>query len=1146
MTRRRLTTVKCQSEPTIQPHWDRQRATAAHILDRFDQGHDVQLLGDEVGMGKTFVALAVMAEHLLRKSDNSPRALLITPASTVLRTKWEQEIRSFSERYVTKGRALKPLRIGSYWDLVANLHDYKNHESKNVTAVRQRCLLEATWQWFSDRKAAVDRKRPRRGWPILESAWTDEDTKEAEMLAFVSEFSIAAWHAFLNEHNASQRGEVFDMLKRGGAMWKDHPQMELAQLKELFRNFMKCQDTYEPNVFIIPMNALGMSKSNSFNTRRFATFVLAKLLKGLWDDTRRRCLKAIKGEGILIEKVTIKMLREMASLDLYNTGHCVKAVLVADEGLAGRWYSIVNGTADNIPATFKLILAAVVEQKLRESGIDLAVVDEVHNWKATTNGAADFRKGFAPHVRHKLIMSATPFQLEEREMQQVFENVACRDGKTWETLQALYGSNLVSDCLAANAQLLEALRGLSRHGVAGEVLSQLALPQDQLRDQLEAMADDAMASEASAVFCRVALRYRDAVDLLVERQRELVVRHLKTDLRRSVHAGIDFGVVSTPHRPTLYPTIGISDPNDQFVYCLAMRLDQRLRRDGSSAKAKAHLLGGMTSSLAAFRSSTLATRQHADTETSSETARYAEMVSAVLEQHRHPKVEATVNHALKNYRDGKKTLIFCERVATVEEIAQKVADGIEATWEQVPGQDVAGVDKVREREDFFDLPLGRLLLLMTPPAAGAGMGSGTGTDMRAGLESFVEESLRSSRLKATPRRMMLLLNLYLLANLPVKETQASSKLSKRLVALFEGKRMVDELDDEVLDSKHGRRDQESADDLQTEVMAFVDAQLADKRNLWIGPPQVDETRFRHDLIQLLESEAQLALAADSLDTQTQVTIGFAKTLLDLERGLQSVLLRPDLLRGLAATGEDLDVLVHARVRAPLGQGESAWSRMTRFLKQAAGANGSINVDDQRLTERKSLWRAISLRGVRTDEGSEPLVQMLTSSTKGPIRIAVCAAFNSPLAPDILVCTTIGSEGIDLHRECAEIIHHDMPWNPARLEQRNGRIDRVASLSKATGCHVRIGVPFLEQSYERFQFERLLSRAQLFQVLLGTLDFKATDIDQDEDEDKETVPELDPDAAVDFSNPDPLLPEALAQWLSVDLSVWQASDPAQAG
>lgn len=1133
---RRLNTVK--SESAVQSHWDRQRATAAHILDRFEEGHDVQLLGDEVGMGKTYVALAVLAEHLLQTRKNKQRALLITPASAVLRTKWEQEIRSFSEKYVAPDRRkLKPLQLASYWDLVANLHDYENLSPKNVTGERQRCLLEVTWQWFAARKASAGGKPMRTRWPILEQSWKSEaakKAKESEMVRFVSDFSIAAWHAFLDDQNASQRGQIVDMLARGGPMWADDPQVPLGMLKELFRDFVRCQDAYEPNVFIIPMSALGMPKRNSSGTRRFATFVLATLLKGRKDVTRSRCLKAMKHDGILIEKVTIKTLREIAGLDLYNTRHCVPVALKDQPELASRWTDIVDGRAENIPATFKAILAAVIARKLSESHIDLAVVDEVHNWKDKTNGAADFKAGFAPYVERKLIMSATPFQLEEQEMKRVFENVARRDGKTWQTVQALYGSNIVADCLVANANLLRALHGLAQHRIADDVLPRLALPPELLQAKLLAMAADPMASEAAALFCRVALDYRAAVDKLVERQRELVVRHLKTDLRRSVHAGIDFGGVSPLHRPALYPTSGINHPDDQLMNYLAMRLDQRMRRDGSSAKAKAHLLGGMTSSLAAFRDSAQATRSSPNMTTSSETARYAEMVNSVLEQHRHPKVEATVAHALQNYRNGKKTLIFCERLATVGEIAHKIADGIEAGWKQAHGPDVAAGGDVREREAFVDLPFGRLVLSMTKPAAEAG----TTVELRASVASFVGESLRSSGLEPTQRRMMRLCNLYLLAVLPSDETPASSKLCERLVTLFERELMVDELNAEVLT---GRRGQAFAGDLGTRVAAFVDAQFAGERNLWISSRQADESRFRNDVINLLESEARLVLAADAHGTQPKVTIGFAKTLLDLEGGLKSVLLRPDLLRGIDATGDDLETVTHARVRAPLGQGESAWSRMTRFVSQLASANGSINVDDQKSTDRKSLWRAISLRGVRTDDGSEPLVQTLTGSTKAQARVAVCAAFNSPLAPDILICTSIGSEGIDLHRECAEIIHHDMPWNPARLEQRNGRIDRVASLSKATGCHVRIGVPFLEQSYERFQFDRLLSRAQLFQVLLGTLDFDATDVDQGNDD--EAMPEPDPDAAADMSDSEPLLPEALAKWLSVDLSVWQASDRA---
>ncbi|MBK6851966.1 MAG: hypothetical protein IPG93_10175 [Burkholderiales bacterium] len=717
-------------------------------------------------------------------------------------------------------------------------------------------------------------------------------------------------------------------------------------------------------------------------------------------------------------------------------------------------------------------------------------------------------------------------------MQHVFENVARRDGKSWQTLQALYGSNIVADCLAANANLLRALHGLAQHRVDADVLPRLALPPEQLQAKLQAMAVDPMASEAATMFCRAAIDYRAAVDKLVERQRELVVRHLKTDLRRSVHAGEDFGGVPQTHRPTLYATSGINHPDDQLVNYLAMRLDQRMRRDGSSAKAKAHLLGGMTSSLAAFRDSAQAARSSPNMMTSSETARYAEMVNSVLEQHRHPKVEATVAYALQNYRNGKKTLIFCERLATVEEIAHMIAEGIEAGWKQAHGQDKAAGGDVREREAFVDLPLGRLLLSMAEPAVEAG----TTVALRASVSSFVGESLRSSGLEPTQRRMMRLCNLYLLAFLPSDETPAATKLCKRLVTLFERKLMVDELNAEVLT---GRRGQAFAGDLGTKVAAFVDAQFAGERNLWIGSRQADESRFRNAVINLLESEARLVLAAAAHGTQPKVTIGFAKTLLDLEGGLKSVLLRPDLLRGIVSTGDDLETVAHARVRAPLGQGESAWSRMTRFVSQLASTNGSINLDDQKSTDRKSLWRAISLRGVRTGDGSEPLVQTLKGSTDARARVAVCAAFNSPLAPDVLICTSIGSEGIDLHRECAEIIHHDMPWNPARLEQRNGRIDRVASLSKATGCHVRIGVPFLEQSYERFQFNRLLSRAQLFQVLLGTLDFDATDVDQGDD--LETMLEPDPDNAADLSNPEPLLPEALAKWLSVDLSVWQTSE-----
>src|SRR5262249_7290292 len=60
------------------------------------------------------------------------------------------------------------------------------------------------------------------------------------------------------------------------------------------------------------------------------------------------------------------------------------------------------------------------------------------------------------------------------------------------------------------------------------------------------------------------------------------------------------------------------------------------------------------------------------------------------------------------------------------------------------------------------------------------------------------------------------------------------------------------------------------------------------------------------------------------------------------------------------------------------------------------------------------------------------------------REAVKAAFQtSPeISPvRILLATDAASEGLDLQNYCSRLIHYEIPWNPNRMEQRNGRIDR---------------------------------------------------------------------------------------------------------
>ena len=56
------------------------------------------------------------------------------------------------------------------------------------------------------------------------------------------------------------------------------------------------------------------------------------------------------------------------------------------------------------------------------------------------------------------------------------------------------------------------------------------------------------------------------------------------------------------------------------------------------------------------------------------------------------------------------------------------------------------------------------------------------------------------------------------------------------------------------------------------------------------------------------------------------------------------------------------------------------------------------------------------------------------------RLARQEQFEQP-ATRVLLATDAASEGLNLQRCCRRVIHVELPWNPNRMEQRNGRVDR---------------------------------------------------------------------------------------------------------
>lgn len=82
------------------------------------------------------------------------------------------------------------------------------------------------------------------------------------------------------------------------------------------------------------------------------------------------------------------------------------------------------------------------------------------------------------------------------------------------------------------------------------------------------------------------------------------------------------------------------------------------------------------------------------------------------------------------------------------------------------------------------------------------------------------------------------------------------------------------------------------------------------------------------------------------------------------------------------------------------------------------------------------------------------IQVFTGQTSLDERDRIKIAFNAPFDKEpvrILVCTDAAREGLNLQSRCHDLIHVDLPWNPSRLEQRNGRIDRKLQPSKFVSC-----------------------------------------------------------------------------------------------
>lgn len=93
----------------------------------------------------------------------------------------------------------------------------------------------------------------------------------------------------------------------------------------------------------------------------------------------------------------------------------------------------------------------------------------------------------------------------------------------------------------------------------------------------------------------------------------------------------------------------------------------------------------------------------------------------------------------------------------------------------------------------------------------------------------------------------------------------------------------------------------------------------------------------------------------------------------------------------------------------------------------------------------SLWREFGENSVTFINGDDALPNVLTPrGARRDLREQRQSAkerFNSGEVR-FLVSTEAAGEGIDLQERCSRLIHVDLPWNPMRLHQRVGRLNRI--------------------------------------------------------------------------------------------------------
>ena len=113
------------------------------------------------------------------------------------------------------------------------------------------------------------------------------------------------------------------------------------------------------------------------------------------------------------------------------------------------------------------------------------------------------------------------------------------------------------------------------------------------------------------------------------------------------------------------------------------------------------------------------------------------------------------------------------------------------------------------------------------------------------------------------------------------------------------------------------------------------------------------------------------------------------------------------------------------------------------------------------------------------------IAIYRGSTPNDEREDIKRAFNADPSDHpvrILIATDAAREGLNLQAHCNRLVHFDIPWNPSRMEQRNGRIDRKLQPATDVFCHYFV----FEHRPEDHILETVIEKTKTIRAELGSL------------------------------------------------------------